>query len=220
MTIEKPLSDYERFVYQVSVFKSIPIWILCIASAALYITRYAVGGWGFLYLQEAKGFTTITAGTIMAINTVAAVVGSVAYGFCSDKVFGGRRPPTTLIWGVLQLVGLWGMFLAPFTQYWLVAASFALFGFSVGGMLLGLSGLFAVDIVSRHASGAVMGFIGIFSYAAAALQENISGRLIERHMEVIDGVNHYDFSTPIVFWISASVVALCLSCTLWNARTS
>ena len=117
-------------------------------------------------------------------------------------------------------IGLFGMFVAPFTNYWLIAASFALFGFAMGGLLLGLCGLFAIDIASRHASGAAIGFVGIFSYVAAALQENISGVLIDRSMIVIDGVNHYDFTVPIIFWISAAALSLLLGCTLWNAKTS
>ena len=39
-----------------------------------------------------------------------------------------------------------------------------------------------------------MGLIGIFSYIGAAVQENISGHLIERGMTVVDGVRTYDFS--------------------------
>ncbi len=53
-----------------------------------------------------------------------------------------------------------------------------------------------------------------------AQQENISGVLIERNMQVIDGVNHYDFSVPIIFWMSAAVLSLILGSTLWNAKTS
>ncbi|HEX7833519.1 MAG TPA: hypothetical protein VF787_27960 [Thermoanaerobaculia bacterium] len=67
-----------------------------------------------------------------------------------------------------------------------------------------LGGLFAVDIVSRRAAGAVMGFVGVFSYLAAAVQENVSGLLIERGVRVIDGVRHYDFSGAITFWLACS----------------
>ncbi len=214
------LSLKDRILHQLSVVKSIPIWIVCLAASAMYVTRYAVGGWGILFLQEAKGMPVMAAGTIMGVNTAAAVVGGVSYGFFSDKVFNGRRPPANLVWGIIQVAGLVGMFILPFTNYWLIMGSFALFGFGMGGLLMGLSGLFVIDIASRHAAGAAMGFVGVFSYVGAALQENISGILIERGMTVVDGVNQYDFTAPIIFWISSAVISIALGSVLWNAKTS
>lgn len=35
------------------------IWILGLASAANYVTRYAINSWGPLYLQEARGFDEV-----------------------------------------------------------------------------------------------------------------------------------------------------------------
>src|SRR3546814_4385724 len=38
---------------QLSILKIPAIWILCLASATTYVTRYAINSWGLLYLQEA-----------------------------------------------------------------------------------------------------------------------------------------------------------------------
>ena len=57
-----------------------------------------------------------------------------------------------------------------------------LFGVGLTGLVTSLGGLFAVDICPKRVAGAAMGLIGIFSYIGAAMQENISGHLIERGM--------------------------------------
>ena len=48
---------------QVDVLRIPAIWILGLASALNYVTRYAINSWGVLYLQETQGYTTTTAGT-------------------------------------------------------------------------------------------------------------------------------------------------------------
>ena len=42
-----------------------------------------------------------------------------------------------------------------------------------------------------------MGFIGVFSYIGAAMQDQISGHLIERGITMIDGVRHPNLAVPI-----------------------
>jgi OPA family sugar phosphate sensor protein UhpC-like MFS transporter len=58
----------------------------------------------------------------------------------------------------------------------------------------------------------------VFSYLGAAVQENISGALIEAGMQVADGVRSYDFGPAIAFWIGSSAVSMILAATLWRVR--
>jgi OPA family sugar phosphate sensor protein UhpC-like MFS transporter len=208
------------FSAQLEMFKNPALWLLCFSSAAMYITRYAINSWGMLYLQEARGFDTMAAGSLLGINTFVGIVGGIGYGFLSDWFFKGRRPPASLVYGILELTAMCMIFIVPIKNYWLLAAAMGLFGFTIGGLLVGLSGLFAVDIASNKASGAALGFVGIFSYIAAAMQENISGYLIQKGTTVVDGITHYDFSRPILFWIGASVVSLILALMTWKAKIS
>jgi OPA family sugar phosphate sensor protein UhpC-like MFS transporter len=94
----------------------------------------------------------------------------------------------------------------------------ALFGIGLTGLVTALGGLFAVDICPKRVAGAAMGLIGIFSYIGAAVQENISGQLIERGMTVVDGVRMYDFSAVILFWIGSSFVSMLLAASLWRVK--
>ena len=99
-----------------------------------------------------------------------------------------------------------------------VLPAFVLFGVGLNGLITSLGGLFAVDIAPKKVAGAAMGLVGVFSYIGAAVQENISGSLIESGMQVIDGVRTYDFGPAIWFWIGSSIVSMVLAATLWKVR--
>ena len=203
---------------QLSILRMPAIWVLGLSSATMYITRYAVNSWGILYLQEEMGYTLVQAGGMIGISTLAAIFGSVAYGFISDKLFASRRPPATLIFGLLEVLALLLIFYGPAENPALLTAAFILYGFTLSGILAALGGLFAIDIAPKKAAGAAMGIIGIFSYIGAAIQEQISGHLIEGGTTLVEGVRVYDFSTVILFWIGSSIVSLLLASSLWRIR--
>jgi OPA family sugar phosphate sensor protein UhpC-like MFS transporter len=202
---------------QLSILKLPSIWVLCLASALTYITRYAINSWGILYLQEERGFSLPVAGTLLMISTLAGIVGAISFGLVSDKVFHGRRPPANLIFGLLELCGLLLIFFGP-TNMTVLVTGMLLFGMGLTGLVTSLGGLFAVDIAPKRVAGAAMGVIGIFSYIGAAIQEHVSGRLIEQGMTVVGDVRTYDFGPAILFWIGSSVAATLLAATLWRAR--
>jgi OPA family sugar phosphate sensor protein UhpC-like MFS transporter len=203
---------------QRSILKIPAIWVLALSSASIYVTRYAINSWGVLYLQEEKGYSLLQAGGVISINTLAGIIGAVAFGFASDKIFSARRPPTNLIFAIVEIVGLLMIFFGPTGRPAFMTAAFFIYGFGLTGLVTSLGGLFAIDIAPKRAAGAAMGFIGVFSYLGAALQDQISGHLIERGMTVVEGIRHYDFGTVIWFWIGASVVSLILATSLWRVR--
>jgi OPA family sugar phosphate sensor protein UhpC-like MFS transporter len=210
--------DESTWSLQKTVLKIPAIWVLALASAMIYVTRYAINSWGVLYLQEAKGYTLMQAGGVISVNTVAGILGALAFGFASDKVFKARRPPTNAIFAALEIAGLLMVFFGPPGKPLFMTVAFFIYGFGLTGLVTSLGGLFALDIAPKRAAGAAMGFIGVFSYIGAALQDQISGHLIERGVTIIDGVRHYDFSTVIWFWVGSSVLSFILATSLWRVR--
>jgi OPA family sugar phosphate sensor protein UhpC-like MFS transporter len=202
---------------QFSVLKIPSIWVLALASATIYVTRYAINSWGILYLQEARGYSLPMAGTLLTVSTLAGIAGAVAYGFTSDKLFKARRPPANLLFAILELIGLVIIFLGP-TNTPMLIVGMLLFGMGLTGLVTSLGGLFAVDIAPKRAAGAAMGVIGIFSYIGAAIQEQVSGILIDRNMTMIGDDRLYDFGPAIMFWIATSVISMLLAATLWRAK--
>lgn len=203
---------------QLKIFKIPAIWILGLASASMYVTRYAINSWGFLYLQEAKGYSLVEAGGILGLNTIAGLAGCVAYGFISDKLFNARRPPVNLIFGIIEVFSLFVIFFTPEGHPFILTTAFVVYGFTLSGLLAALGGLFAIDIAPPRAAGAVMGFIGVFSYLGAGLQDQVSGILIENGTTIVEGIRLYDFTSAISFWIGGSILSLILSLFLWKAK--
>jgi MFS transporter, OPA family, sugar phosphate sensor protein UhpC len=205
---------------QLSVLRLPSIWLLALASATMYMTRYGLNSWGMLYLQETKGYSDLQAGGLLALNPVAGVLGCAAYGYASDKLFGARRPPVNLICALLEILALGAIFFTPPGHPFVIGAAFMAYGFSINGLVTSLGGLFAVDIAPKKAAGAALGFIGVFSYVGAALQERISGFLIRQGTTVVGGARHYDFQNVVFFWLGMSVLSMILAACLWRARVS
>jgi len=213
----KPKTTWQM---QISILKLPSMWVLAFSCATMTMTRYAMNSWGMLYLQEAKGYSDLQAGGMLALNPLAGLVGCAAYGFISDKLFAARRPPVNLICGVLEVLALGIMFFSPAGHPIVLTGAFLLYGLSVNGLITSLGGLFAVDIAPKKAAGAAMGFIGVFSYVGAAIQERISGYLIGQGTTVLNGVRQYDFEKATAFWLGTSVVSLILATSLWRVKVS
>ena len=194
------------------------VWVLAGASAFMYMSRYAVNGWGVLYLQEAKGMSDELAVSIISINALLGILGTVLSGWFSDTLFHGDRNRPALIFGVLNSVSL-ALFLYGGNAVWVNVLSMVLFGIAIGVLICFVGGLMAVDIVPRKVTGAALGVVGMASYAAAGIQDVVSGVLIDRNIEILaDGTKHYDFSSAAIFWLGASVISFLLPLLNWNRK--
>ena len=202
---------------QWEVVKNPYVWILGMSSLCCYITRYAIESWGIIYLTAEKGYSTIGAGGVLGGMQVAGIVGALTCGWVSDKFFDHKRNMPALIYGILYIIAVAAFLWAP-PSFTMDMMSLSLYGFVMGALVCYLGGLMAVDIVPKRATGAAMGMIGLLSYAGAAMQEAISGYLINANMTIVDGVKTYDFHTAGVFWVGAAVVSCLLALTVWNVK--
>lgn len=210
--IEKSVSETQK-----AVLKNPLVWILALSSACMYISRYAINGWGVLFLQEVKGFSLATATQIISINALLGIVGTVFSGWLSDKLFRGKRNVLAFLFGVLNTISL-VLFLYSGSNIYINMLSMILFGIAIGVLICFLGGLMAVDIVPRNASGAALGVIGIASYIGAGIQDIISGYLLNSNKIVINNIDVYDFSQVSIFWIAASVISFILVLFVWKVK--
>ena len=213
---EKAQSDLSTSQIQKQVLLTPAVWVLAGASAFMYISRYAINGWGMLFLEEVKGFDSQTAVWIISINALLGIFGTVLSGWFSDTLFKGDRRVPALIFGVMNTVALL-LFIYGGNALWVNVLAMSLFGIAMGVLICFLGGLMAVDIVPRKATGAALGIVGIASYIAAGLQDVISGWLIERGTTTLaDGSREYDFTWATIFWITASIISFLLPLLNWK----
>jgi len=196
---------------QAEVLKMPIIWVLALSSAFMYIARYAVNSWGIFYFEAEKAYTTVQAASLISISSVCGIIGTIGSGLVSDKLFKGDRVLMAVLTSALNLASLALFLFVPAGYYWMDVVTMILFGLSIGVLICFLGGLMAVDVAPSEAVGAAVGVIGIASYAAAGLQDILSGFLIEGR-KVTDGagVTSYDFSAIRIFWIAAAVLSLSL----------
>ena len=228
--VEAKKSDDSAGSAQKLALKTPAVWILALASAFMYISRYSLNSWGVLYMQETKGYSLMEASTIISINAWLGIIGTVVAGWMSDVLFKGDRKMPAFVSGILLSVA-YALFIYGGDAYWVSVVSMALFGIAIGVLIAFLGGLMAIDIVPRKATGAALGIVGMVSYAAAAIQEKVGGFLVNSNIteEVIKVVNeagevveqtvkHYDFSEAAIFWIGASVISFLLPILNWRKK--
>ncbi len=213
MTKEDSLPTKEL---QKMVLKHPGIWIIALSSAFIYITKYAIAGWGVLFLQKVRGFDLTAASQVIAFSAVFGILGTVLAGWLSDRVFKGDRVKPAVLSGIISTSSLI-LFLFVGGGFILNIFYVSLFSLSVGVLYCIVAGLMAVDIVPRKATGAALGVVGISSYVAAGMQDIISGLLIQYNITHIDdGIDLYDFGPVSWFWILAAMISFVLPVLNWK----
>ncbi len=195
------------------------IWIIAISSAFIYITKYAIAGWGVLFLQKARGFELAEASQVIAFSAIFGILGTVLAGWLSDTVFRGDRVKPAVLSGIISTSSLI-LFLFVGGGFILNVFYVSLFSLAVGVLYCIVAGLMAVDIVPRKATGAALGVVGISSYAAAGLQDITSGLLIQYNTFTVGGTDIYDFGPVSWFWVGAAVISFVLPVLNWKKMKS
>ena len=228
---------------QRDVLRNWAVWVLGLSSACMYVARYGMNNFGMLYLQTAKGYTLVESGTVLGMYPTLALIGASTSGLLSDRLFGSRRNVPALLYGLLELGALAGFFLVPPGYQWADMLLVAVFGFALGGLLVFLGGLMAVDICSQRAAGAAMGVVGLFSYLGAAIQNTVSGVLIDAGTTQLPALpafpclgslgagpadlaiaagnvpfRAYELGSLAWFWVGASVLSLLFALTIWRVK--
>ena len=208
----------EQTRLQKAVIKNPGVWILALASAFMYMSRYAINEWGTIFLQEAKGYSLAEAATIIGINPIFGIIGTVVSGWLSDFVFKGDRKYPAFVAGVLETISL-ALFLFGGPARWVNILAMILFGIAIGVLISFLGGLMAIDIVPRKATGAALGIVGMASYAAAGLQNVVTGVLLDGNIVTnAAGAQVHDFTAVSWFWIGAATISFLLPILNWKRK--
>ncbi len=180
------------------------LWALAVANTFCYFVRYGVVNWIPTYLQTAKGFSFQQSSVAFWLFEFAAIPGTIACGFVSDRVFRGRRAPATMLFMALTLVAVVVYWLNLKGPLWIDYAALMAIGFLVYGPIM-MIGLHALDLVPKKAAGTAAGFTGLFGYMfGSAVAGTGVGWIAE----------HYGWRA-----VFATIVACCLLTIVFSAFT-
>ena len=139
------------------------LWAIAVANAFCYFVRYGVVNWIPTYLETAKGFSFQQSSLGWSLYEYAAIPGTIACGWVSDRWFKGRRAPATMLFMALTLVAVVAYWLNMHGPLWLDYVALIAIGFLIYGPIM-MIGLHSLDLVPKKAAGTAAGFTGLFGY--------------------------------------------------------
>ncbi len=145
------------------VLKNRYLWAIAFANAFIYFVRYGVVNWIPTYLETAKGFSFKQSSLGWSLYEYAAIPGTIACGWISDRWFKARRAPATILFMGLTLVAVVVYWLNLKGPLWIDYLALIAIGFLIYGPIM-MIGLHALDLVPKKAAGTAAGFTGFFGY--------------------------------------------------------
>jgi len=191
------------------VFTSLPIWGISLINAALKFAMYTFFFWIPTYLVQARAYTPQMAGFLTAFHPLGGAAGAIVAGWASDRLFGARRMPVTVIMVIALAAGVIAMPLVG-ANPWVLGALFALIGFSIYGPESLLSGAAAVELAPRRGTATAVGLVN----AVASLGGVPAG--------VVGAAIAARFGWPALFHTVGAVAlaSLLIAVPMWNVRGS
>ena len=183
------------------------VWMLAIAYFPVKLVRYTFTFWGPLYVSDSLGSDVDASGLIAAAMPWGGLVGVIAIGYVSDKLFQSRRAPATILSlaaaaAVISL-GFW-----PIHDKWLMGAFF----FLVGAFLYGpdsiISATASMDFGTKRGAGTATGFVNGVGSIGSIIGGFLPGQLAS-------GANWAPLFTLMFCGLFVSVIVLL---PLWRTR--
>lgn len=203
-TFEKELSGKDIFFKY--VFTNRYLWYIAFANAFVYLIRYGVLDWAPTYLKEVRHFDLSESGWAYFLYEYAGIPGTLLAGWISDKVFGGRRAPTSILYMIFVTLAI--VFYWKSESLLIINISLIALGFLIYGPVM-LIGVHALDLVPKKAAGTAAGLTGLFGYMGGALFANIAMGYI---------VQHYDWNAGFKVLIGASIISILLLTLTWRSK--
>ncbi len=161
---EESQAEISAFIRE-HVWKNPVIWALALADFFVYIIRFAVLDWGPTFLREHCSMSPEWAAMTVIIFELFGVVGMLAAGWISDKVFNGRAARTCFFCMVGALLAILGFITLQTSG---ASPVLLLFVLALAGMFIygpqALIGVIASNHATRKASATANGLIGFVSY--------------------------------------------------------
>ena len=151
--------------------------------AAVYFclkpARYAILFWGPKYVHEKLGTGMAASGFVSAMFELAGVFSVVVAGFLSDRIFGSRRMPVSIIYLVLLAVALYFLDDLPATR-WVLGASLFVIGMLTFAPDSLISGTATVDFGTKKGASTASGLVNGAGSVGAIVGGTLPGLIQQR----------------------------------------
>ena len=176
VTDDTQSSEAFRSFVRRHVFGNPHIWILSIANFFVYTMRYALLDWGPTLLGETRGIKISTAAWMMGAFEGSGVLGGLAAGWLTDRLFGGRGARTSVLW----MFGCIGAILLLWRYPGKSAGAYTVILCMAGFFIYGpqaLVGIAVANLATKRAAATAVGLTGVFGYASTVLSGWGLGRI-------------------------------------------
>jgi len=140
--------------------------------------RYALWSWAPYLLQRHYGLEGDEAGFASTTFDIAGILGVIALGFLSDRLFGGRRVGLSFVFLLAMLASTALLYLLGASSLVFFTVCLGLIGFSLYGPDAILTSAGATDVGSRRTAILAAGIINGMGSVGSVVQEVILGRVL------------------------------------------
>lgn len=189
------------------VFSNPYIWILGFANFFVYVIRYGVLDWGPTFLKEARGVELSHAGWTVAAFEASGVLGMIAGGWVTDRVFGGRGARACFFYMLGCGVAISVFWFFPSNSQLVNAGVLCLAGFFIYGPQC-LIGIAAANLATKRAAAAAAGLTGFLGYLSTTVSGYGIGVLVK----------HYGWSAAFVLFGICTLIGALLFALCWPAK--
>jgi OPA family glycerol-3-phosphate transporter-like MFS transporter/OPA family sugar phosphate sensor protein UhpC-like MFS transporter len=189
------------------VFGNPHIWILSLANFFVYTLRYAELDWGPTLLQETRGIKLSTAGWMVGAFDGSGVLGGLAAGWVTDRLFAGRGARVSLFWMFGCMAAILLLWRYPGKSVGIYTGIMCLSGFFIYGpqALIGIS---VANLATKRAAATAVGLTGIFGYGSTVLSGWGLGLLVQK----------YGWDRGFLAMFVVGVLATITFVVAWNAK--
>lgn len=169
--------------------------------------RYAIWSWAPFLLQKNYGLDGDDAGYISTVFDAAGILGVIACGWLSDRVFNSRRAFTSFVFILGMVVSCVLLYTVGSNSVWLFAVCMGMIGFTLYGPDALMTGAGAIDVGAAKRATVAAGVINGMGSVGAVVQELVLGRMLKTQSV------EYVFGTLL---FSALAALACLAYLLWR----
>ena len=183
------------------------IWIMSVVYFFIYIIRIGFNDWAMVYFVM-KGCSKMQAAGFILWFELGGFLGSLTSGWCSDKVFSGKRNPVSVLFTLGAIGSLGAIHWNGLNWFFLNVVLVFFIGFFIFGPQM-LIGMVAAELPNKKAAATSSGFAGCFAYFGAAVAGGPLGYII----------GSFGWNGFFLTLIASGLIASALMIPLWSVKT-